>query len=448
MSAATASTLSLDFPADLRAIRDVLRFAGYTAEGLAGALGSAGLGPIVARNPSQVRYGADRAGILGTLMLVFLTPQEVELARFRDAVAPTDPETWAKVGLVRIANDHVHGAVELRPYQGLVLACDRSDDVGAGDALGVGSAAVRLDQLTIRSGVRSMLELGIGKGLQALAAAAAGCDHVLAVDGSARSVHFAKFNALLNRSGHVEFREGDPPAAGAGGAFDLIVGQPPFIVAPAGRPVAERDDPSGDAPLGKLIQKTAALLKEGGHAELWGTWLQIAGEAESLRFARWVADLNCDALVLRESRVDPAEFVARRLAGADLAADHEMYEREFADGISYFDRVRAESVHTGLIVLRKRSHGVNWTLFETLPTDRVGPCGESVLKLLQMQDFLRGFSDPRALLDVRLELAPDTYLAQKCEPAGGGWQIYESVLTRKTGLRYACEVHMPVAPIV
>lgn len=76
----------------------------------------------------------------------------------------------------------------------------------------------------------AVLDLGTGTGALAIAAAAAGAASVTAVDVSRRSVAAARVNSAVRRA-RVRVRRGDLFAPVAGGRFDLILTNPPYVPA-------------------------------------------------------------------------------------------------------------------------------------------------------------------------------------------------------------------------
>ena len=67
--------------------------------------------------------------------------------------------------------------------------------------------------------------------------------------------------------------------------------------------------------------------------------------------------------------------------------------------LAYYDRIGADALGYGAIVLRRRSGGPNWMRAEQLTVSRAGIAGEHVARLFAAQDLLRGAGlaggDPR-----------------------------------------------------
>ena len=105
--------------------------------------------------------------------------------------------------------------------------------VGCDHVLGISAASTSLAQLTLRAPVGSALDLGTGCGVQALHLAEH-CRRVVATDVNRRALRLARFNADLNGVGdRVEVVEGTYFEPVAGGRFDLIATNPPFVISPA-----------------------------------------------------------------------------------------------------------------------------------------------------------------------------------------------------------------------
>ena len=88
--------------------------------------------------------------------------------------------------------------------------------------------------LTVKRG-ETVLDLGTGSGILAIAAAAQGAGSVLAVDLNPYAVRCAKMNAKLNGVGNVDFLQSDLfSALRSGVKFDLVLFNAPYLPSEAG----------------------------------------------------------------------------------------------------------------------------------------------------------------------------------------------------------------------
>lgn len=96
--------------------------------------------------------------------------------------------------------------------------------------MGINPAARHLLRFAVRRPSHATLDLGTGCGIQALAAATHS-DIVTATDLNLRAAEFTAFNTRLNGFENVECFTGDRFEPARGRTFDLIVSNPPFILA-------------------------------------------------------------------------------------------------------------------------------------------------------------------------------------------------------------------------
>ncbi|MFJ6383682.1 HemK2/MTQ2 family protein methyltransferase [Kitasatospora sp. NPDC092039] len=128
------------------------------------------------------------------------------------------------------------------------------------------AACVRREPL---DGSSRVLDLCTGTGAVALVAARAGA-RVTAVDLSARAVATAWFNSRLHHR-RVRVRRGDLLAPVAGGSYDLITANPPYVPVRAGSGAAGRGaalawdaGPDGRLVLDRICREAPGLLAPGG----------------------------------------------------------------------------------------------------------------------------------------------------------------------------------------
>jgi release factor glutamine methyltransferase len=116
------------------------------------------------------------------------------------------------------------------------------------------------------AGGRTVLDLGTGSGVCALAAARLGA-RVVAVDINPAAVRCAGINAVMNRyEHHIDARPGDLFEPVRGERFDLVLFNPPFI---EGRPQSDRDAAwRGEGVASRFARELGAHLNPGGAALL------------------------------------------------------------------------------------------------------------------------------------------------------------------------------------
>ena len=195
--------------------------------------------------------------------------------------------------------------------------------------MGVGGASDTLLTLTPRIRVRRALDLGCGSGVQTLFLEA---DRVIgtdidarALDAAAHSFHVSGFRRVDDQT----WRDGDRLITLLQGSlfepigtqrFDLIVSNPPFIIAGVGH--VHRDSPfAADGLTQTLLRQVPQHLNPHGVAIMLTSWLHVRGEAWEERVAGWLP-AGVSAWIAQREVLNLDEYV--QVWGEDAAlADEE-----------------------------------------------------------------------------------------------------------------------------
>ena len=246
--------------------------------------------------------------------------------------------------------------------------------------MGVGGATETLLTLTPRTHVGRALDLGCGSGAQALLLDA---DRVVATDidaralaAAAQSFHLSGFRKIDDHT----WRDGDrlltllqgslfEPVAGQ--RFDLIVSNPPFVIAGAGH--VHRDSPfDADGLTRTLLQQLPQQLNPRGIAVVLASWLQTREQTWDERVASWIPD-GVGAWIAQREFLNIDEYV--QAWGDDTALDDAARD-------AWRTRLRAldaEGIGFGWIVVRA---GEQWQHVEDVSTASRIPNGDEVLAQL------------------------------------------------------------------
>lgn len=447
-------------PADLAAaaatLREDLAAADFTVDGVERALGpvaSAALHreqavPALRALRDRGREEADPTAALAAL---FLLGDDVPRRALDAALGRTGVDGARRLGLVEAAgagdDDAVRALVDLRPYAATDAAGPvtwwLSSDLGelatgrrlAPDhVLGAGGASLTLAQVTVRTPVGRVLDLGTGCGIQALHAAR----HARAVVGtdiSRRALGFAAFNAAFNAA--FDEDSGDSPAAGPGGAapagrvelregsmlepvagerFDLVVSNPPFVITPraagAALPDYEYRDGgrSGDDLVRDLVTGVGAVLEPGGVAQLLGNWEHRRGIPWDERVGAWLDEAGLDGWVVQREVLDPAEYAETWIRDGGTTPEREpaAWAAAYGAWLDDFAARDVEAVGFGIVTLRRPLAGARPTLrrLEEHTGSVRQPLGAHLAASLAAHDWLAA-RDDAALAGERLAVAPD-----------------------------------------
>lgn len=376
---------------------------------------------------------------LSTVITLFLLGEPVTTDAAAAAFFPVALEAVEGLGLVEARDGEVRALVQLFPFEGLVLASDRFDELEAPDARSdyVGSVnptSITLARLTSRRRVETVLDVGCGCGVQALHAARH-AKRVLAVDLNPRAVNFTAFNALLNDLDNVECEVGSFFEPAAGMRFELVLANPPFVVSPDARFTFRDGGLSGDAVCEHLVSEAPAHLEEGGFAHVLCSWASRAGEDWRAAPSRWIEGRGCDAWVLHHRSDDPLAYAA---AWNQLVrtTTPEAYPEALDRWLGYYARLGIESLEYGAVTLRRRETGPNWLQLDELPESMTGPAGEHVRRVFAAHDYLASLPAPEAALGHAFALADDQRLDQTLRVRDGEFVIERTLLRLEQGLPF------------
>lgn len=219
-------------------LREALLGASFTADGLLDLLGAPAYAAL-ARSETVPALRATRGDTpLELLVRLFLLQQPVARAGL-DGVLPVD--ACLESGWLRPAGgDSLAATVDVRPYGGsdgedwfvvsdLGCAVGGAGGIGSrepGVVLGVGGASTTLAGITVRTPVRSALDVGTGSGIQALHAARH-ATRVTATDVNPRALHITALTLALSGVPAADLREGSLFAPLRDDeTYDLIVSNP------------------------------------------------------------------------------------------------------------------------------------------------------------------------------------------------------------------------------
>jgi protein-L-isoaspartate O-methyltransferase len=440
------SPFSWNPPSEASRAREVLDRAGYDEPTIAKLLGTGEIPPASQRRLSLPLYlwRCRGDGALETLVRLFLLNQAVALDVAGRALAPVPLTEWVACGLLAAGATEVQAAVELVPYQGLLLAVDRADTTVAEPVMEVAATTRVLAQLTVRRAVQRSLDLGTGSGVQALLAARHS-EHVSATELNPRAIQLAQFNAALNGVSNVSFLAGDWLGPVQGQTFDLIVVNPPFVIAPSQRQLHSHSGRAADHLCRDLIRSAPPFLREDGYFQLAGNWAHTIGQDWRDRLAEWFAGSGCDAWVLHGEPDDVATYALARIR--ETATDAEEPTRLFDEWMAYYQRERIEAVGAGVITLRRSAGRSNWVRFDRFPG--VSGTGTGAIEQgFALRDFLEANPGDRELLKTRLRRADHLRWIPQYSPSQAGWSVAASRLRLTDGLGFAGEVDPIVAEFV
>lgn len=350
----------------LREARELLREADYTDGRIVETLQGEGL----TRPDAKLLHILDRRTSGGSrledLIRLFILGLPIALDRATKALSSMSAERWAELGLLTIDGDQVRGTIQLRAYRDMIVGFDFATDTEVGFptdyVMGISASTIHLAGLAIRRPVASTLDLGTGSGFQALLAAEHS-ERVTATDTNPRALHVTALNAGLNGI-DIECLEGSLFEPVEGRTFDLILSNPPFIVAPAPTHQFLHGGGQGDDTCHALARLAPAHLVEGGICQFLANWAVVEGQPFEDRMAEWFEGSGCDVWVMHRGPQGIEQYAHMWI---ETGSDPAVFGREFDDWMRFFERERIEAIDTGVVTMRRRDGGDNWLRVDDAP---------------------------------------------------------------------------------
>jgi methylase of polypeptide subunit release factors len=445
----TASAIR-DFEVVAR-IGDDLRAAGFDSDGVLTALGPSAH-RAMARGEFVPALRATRDDTpLATAIRLFLLGRTVSQKSAAALLPGATVDLAVASGALERDGDDCRAAVDIRPHadddnEYLVVA-DLDSDVRPGPlrpdhVLGIGSASLTLARATIRERVGSVLDVGIGCGIQSLHAGTH-ADTVTGTDVNPRALALAAATARINGL-HWELLPGSLFEPVAGRRFDLIVSNPPFVISAGEQRFSYRDSGvAGDGLVRELVATLPAHLNPGGTAQLLANWLVLDGTDWRDRVGGWVAATGLDAWVVQRELAEPDEYVAlwlkdagedtSKVTGKDAGMDTADSAARLADEwLEYFRRERVRGIGMGLITLRRQPAGPAEITLDEFTEVGDDITGDEAAAFLARRRWLAARSDVDLLGSV-LSLSDSVILDERSLPAEDGWRPVYRVLRRPAG---------------
>jgi hypothetical protein len=373
--------------------------------------------------------GDDRLGVW-TRLFVIGVPVPAEAAA--DALAPLDFHQARECGLVWGDREVMADWGAQFDGERLLFSDQRANTTGGRTSehvLGIGGASKLLRDLTLDDRVGSALDVGTGCGVQALALQA---DTITATDLSERALAFAALNAVVNGV-ELELLQGDLLEPVAGRRFDLVVANPPFVIATPGGGWTYRDGGrEADGIAAELAAASAGLLNPGGTMQFLANWLHVKGREWSERVADWFPEDGARVWAVEREVLDPLDYVRTWQRDSGETDDAE----QAAAWLDWFDANEVEGVGFGFVNVRA-IEGPTEIVCEEVRHAVETPWRDRVRDWFAIRE--RDL-EPETLWTAKLRVSAGVVLQQSAAMGGEGWDVDRQWLQQANGMRYAEEV--------
>jgi len=440
--------LNIQGPGQAARLKDYLREAGFTADGLRNRIQTDVLAGRNLENLPLLLHRTREPDALNLLTRWFVIGEPV-LQKLAQQVIPSDIlQLLADCGLLHSADGNVSCPVMFAPFENYWVTTDTysrlSKSVGEDDVLMVNTTTLILLNLAIRTPCRSLLDLGTGCGVVAMVAAQFG-EHVTGTDLTPRAGNFARFNAWLNEVPNVEIVTGDLFQPVAERRFERILTNPPYYVTPSSRRIFAENPMELDGFCRNLVKQAPAHLEEGGFLQMLCEWPEIEGQPWEERLAEWFQGTGCDAIVWEGATYDPIPYVQARLPIATASTGKEADCQRFDEWVEYYRSRKVKALHAGFLTMRRRP-GQNWVHFERVVADVTKPSGQAILERFAVRD--QPLSEEE-LLKSRPQVTEGTQLRQVMEFHDRQWRLSPKVhMVQTSGLQLMHDLTPDVAEFV
>jgi SAM-dependent methyltransferase len=367
----------------------------------------------------------------------------------RRALAPVPIGAIAHAGLIEHGDGMARALIRVLPYEELLVACDRDpeldgrlerDHVG-----GIHASSVLLARITPRRHVERALDIGCGCGFQALLLALH-ARTVVATDVNRRALEFARLNAELNGVENIDWRHGDGLEPVRGERFDLVVSNPPYVIAPRPRFLFRESPAPGDAFCEQLVRGTPSVLADEGAACLLASWIVTPDEQWSARPAAWTREAGPGRLLIHLETVDAATNAVRWAAPPGVQ-DREEAAARVAQWLEHYRARGIRAVAYGAVILDARAALRGWQGRIELPGTPGPEAGAQIERMLDGHALLAGGSTA-AWLDAVLTLPAGHRLDWTLGAQKGEWQLRRTQLSVEGGLGIAVELDRATARLL
>lgn len=323
-------------PEEFARVRDYLHGIGFDEGAVSATLGISDVSQIPNADPEGADRGSASPALLAVIDLL-VCGTAISADQIRASCGEAAFASFLALHLIRDAR-HQAGAVVcpvwIYPVDGLLIASDRRNNLG-GDAFEVASETVfpahdsgtlQLLRLLPAAAGGDALDLCGGSGIGALHLARHG-HRAATADITARSAHFAEFNARLNAI-DIEVASGDLYAPVGGRRFDLICAHPPWVPSTGDAMVFRDGGDTGEAVVERIFAGIPHHLRPGGTCVVVSLGRDGRDAQYEHRVRRWLGEAGRDSdVILGVDKVMSIDDVVGSVSRLHLGGDAEKAER-------------------------------------------------------------------------------------------------------------------------
>lgn len=289
---------------------------GYSATNICARLGVERLGLFEALQPLAERSTPQDA--LDLLISLFALGESVIHEELSQFLSNSQQQALIELGLLQpFRVEQFFAPVSVGPVDELFFVSDRwnlpdgSPFQIADDAVypAITPNTLKFLDTVPQASCEALLDVGTGTGVGALLGAAAYAKHAWAVDVTARSALFARFNARLNGIANVTVGQGDLYEPVNGLTFDRIIAHPPYVPVLTRHWAFHDGGDDGELLTRRLIEGLPNFLRPGGvfHCYAMGSDRELPYER---RMRDWLGESHAefDVQLVVKNQMEPMQF--------------------------------------------------------------------------------------------------------------------------------------------
>lgn len=419
----TAFPLVLGSPEQFAVIRDTVAAAGYTEAEIVRRCELVSIYRFATRRDGRT-VATDIDSAFGVLMRLFLDHEALPWEIVRAQLGDTAAQALRALGLVaEVRNgDLCMPTVLLYPTRSLLIV---SDAASARDGSPM-PVDVVFPAITSNTGhflamlpetpTGDLLELCAGTGIAALDAARR-CQHVWATDITERSVHFARFNVLLNDIPNATVAQGDLYDAVGDLAFDRIVAHPPYVPGRETVVIFRDGGEDGEQVTRGIVTGLPDRLRAGGTLHCTCAVTDRVDRPFEIRLREWLGEAasGFDVFFFQQATHGATEYYLNRaIQGHEPWSDLESRCR-------LVQQLEIERIVYGSFVVRRRTDADRHPPLTVRRRSTPQARGADVMRLVarEMAMAVPGMND--RILDLALQVNPAMQFSLSHELVDGDW---------------------------
>ncbi|MDO4760707.1 MAG: methyltransferase [Corynebacterium sp.] len=322
---------------------------------------------------------------------------------------------------------------------------------GSEHVLGVGAASLSLLATTPSTPVDTVLDLGVGSGVQVLGQLGV-AGSICATDIHGRALDFASATLAGCSGSEIELLEGSWFEPVAGRSFDRIIANPPFVVGAGAVDLVYRDSGLNlDGATELVVGGACEHLALNGSAHLLGAWAHVRGQSWRERVASWLPDQGVCALILQRDVVSPETYVGTWLRDESIDPRSELGQRRTREWLEHFAREQVEAIGFGYIaIVRVDDDQASDVLLEEFSHATDSQLGEEIQEYFLRLEWLNQRS-AEDIVNSCFMLRPTVAKEEVSvadRDAGMGFSVEVVRLVRMDGPRWSHEVDAGLVSII